>query len=259
MSLDFDEFCNLWNECRPTCIIPDGKEINGDIGFVGYDLRHFMHMFDFLVQESYINQKDNFFELGSAMGRNVTIMANLGLNAYGVEINSDFSKASSITLDALKKCGAFPGNINCRTVNGSYYLEDYILMREQGKSSALEYEKKKGYLDAKGGNFFPIFTDDVYKRLGKDFEDMDVMWFYAWQLQIPSVLEMFDLFAKDTAQLIIANDQSSDNLISVLGLNLRKSDLNQVIPKKIKNYLKNGTFEYSFYAGSASIFKYIKE
>jgi hypothetical protein len=60
-------------------------------------------------------------------------------------------------------------------------------------------------LDAVPGSrfFWPVGNEtDIYKQLGISLDQVDVFYRYGWRADVPSLMEIFSLYAKDSAVLL---------------------------------------------------------
>lgn len=172
-------------------------------GYVPKTMDYFLRHFEDLLEGGIIKPGDNFFDFGSGAGFNLAAASYLGLSAYGIEINEDVFPFSQKFIQALKKEGYISDNTVCKAVLGNYFLDEYIDLRESGGSVVDKHEMSDYYQDYYNSNlkiFFPQANDkDIYSELGIQFNEIDVFWAYTWQNELPAILEMFSLYAKDGA------------------------------------------------------------
>lgn len=217
---EFKEFESRlqFDECTGRSRLENGKFIidYNSTGVIGYNRDAIITELDYLTNRKLIRQGSSFLDLGSGIGYNPSIAAHMDFESYGIELNKFLSEIISPALiSMLREKGLLQDNIP-RIIWGSYYPEEYIERRKRGKSLALEEEKLKdtrglplwssasGYLYPEMKIFFPVGNArDIYKDLGKPISDIDIFFLYAWMEQIPSVLEMFHLYAKEDATLLM--------------------------------------------------------
>jgi len=171
-----------------------------DTGYCPFNPLRLQEILNSLINAKRIGNGDKFLDLGSGIGLNVVIAASLGLNAYGIEINPRLAKSSQELVEILKEKGLFPEGVECKTIYGSYFPNDYIRLREDKKSAAVEFEEDCGTLK---DYFFPFGNpEDIYKIMNLDLRDVKVFYRYGWKGDVPSLWELFSLYGNKDAILI---------------------------------------------------------
>ena len=181
-----------------------------------------------------------FLDLGSGLGVNIVTAAYMGFKAYGIEINEALFQGSRELISHLKSRSLLSNY--CVAAYGSYFPNAYIDLRKKGESIAVKYEKSDLWLqDARRDVLFPKANKvDIYQQLGISFNDFDVFFCYNWPYQIPSILEMFSLYAKKDAVLLtqsVSGFKGFQEIIKYLGLNLEAIYYNDEQTGITRNYL----------------------
>ncbi|MFW5847064.1 MAG: hypothetical protein ACOCUU_02790 [Nanoarchaeota archaeon] len=162
------------------------------------------------IKKSDIKNK-GFLDMGSGLGGKVIIANSLGLPAYGVEINGFLHYYSERVLERTQK---FLSDEDCKILSGSYFPNEYIKMRESGKSLALDFEKDELLCR---DEFIPVGNSrDIYEHNGIDLGKIGIFYRYGWGKDVPSTLEMFSLFSSDDAILISASSHYPDKFKELL-------------------------------------------
>ncbi len=157
----------------------------------------------------------NFLDLGAGLGLQVAIAAYLGLNARGIELNPVLAAEAARRINHLRETGFISQGVTCEVVEGSYYPRDYIHLRASQRTLATMYEPL-----SHRKVFFPVAYRGEDSNLTSMLASADLVFFFSWPEQAPSVFEVFSRYAKNSATLIEPNDRPYDpKLFAELGLN----------------------------------------
>lgn len=184
-----------------------------------------------LKNEGIIKEKDKFIDLGSGLGFSVVCAAYKGLDAYGIEISQMLFEGSKKLIEHLKNEKIINQDAVCNFAEGSYFPNEYSKLRNEkyffkNKSIAKKYEvipkKNKvalctNTLHTKENNF------DVYEKLGVKLNEIDLFYSFCWEENVPSILEIFSLYAKDDAMMIFESagfPKKANKLLDELNLNI---------------------------------------
>lgn len=230
-----------------------GHGVCAGTGFCPYSQMDFLEVIRSPNEKSSDSEKPIFLDLGSGLGGKVAIASHFGHRAYGIELNSVLVKMGKNKLiRKLKRDRSLEQGSICRIAQGSYFPQEYVDMRESGDSVAMWFEqndkgirtfdkgKTRSDLMGLGKIFHPEASpEDPYTQLGIGLEDVDVFFGYLWEVQIPSVLEIFSRYAKEDAVLYFdapVQLAKMNKLSRELGLKVnRPFYVNQVTKKKVRN------------------------
>ncbi|MGM5487492.1 MAG: hypothetical protein ACQESG_00930 [Nanobdellota archaeon] len=141
-------------------------------------------------------EPQRFLDLGSGLGLPVVAAASQGIDSTGIEINSLLFEGSKGLITLSYENQMIPPTTQCIVRNKSYYPSDYIHRRENGLGIAGAYENN----EERGKDvFFPEASDIEPTYL----QSFDCIFAYCWPVQIPSILEMFNLYAAHDAILMM--------------------------------------------------------
>ena len=188
-----------------------------------------------LKEVGIISEEDIFFDLGAGEGLAVFLASILGFNSFGAELDPDLAKVPKVLAEKLMEESLIGENNVVNIVEGSYFLEDYILMRERGVAIAPHFEEKDmiklygsasfNYHHRFGDRFFsPLTTNpSVYGLCDLSFSDIKIFFSYTWGIELPSQLEQFarfsspeSIFINHTSAHLQAKDKKE--LLEELGL-----------------------------------------
>ncbi len=146
-------------------------------------------------------------DLGSGSGSSSITWAYRGYNVICIELHKQLVNCSKNIVKQAQYL--IESGIEIKVYHGSYYPKEYIEKRKNKESTALDIEqkiistnilkKKSTYLK----RFHPMCKKDIYKKHNIDLHDIDIFYAYLWEIQAPSVLEMFKQYARDDAILCI--------------------------------------------------------
>ncbi|MFH1916084.1 MAG: hypothetical protein ABIJ21_02365 [Nanoarchaeota archaeon] len=172
--------------------------------------------FDELLANGVIHSGMTFLDLGAGRGNIAQIALEKGLEAFGIELDMKLIRDADPT----------------RIARGSYYLPEYIQLREEGKTLAQTYEaglpqygvsQEKPFRFQAHNIFHPVIENQAYDQLGIPFFNFNIIFSYTWGIELPSQLEMFSLFANQHAIMLNANAQDPirlENLLSETNLTM---------------------------------------
>lgn len=89
-----------------------------------------------------ISPETIFLDLGAGKGRIVREAARYNFYAYGIEFHEEYVAAADLAIADARRSLALKNGSLCRIVQGSYYPEKYIALRNCGKAIALQYEDR---------------------------------------------------------------------------------------------------------------------
>lgn len=205
-----------------------------------------------LKTHSLIKEGDKFLDLGSGFGYAVVCAAYYGLQAQGIEINPLLAEGSNELFKYVKQEKIINPDSICNVVEGSYFPDEYLELRNSKKSIAKKYEIKLKTAEKNINHVFhPKGNDfDIYEKLGVRLNEIDLFYNYCWRDNVPSVTEIFSLYAKDDAILMIQSagfPLKFDKLLNELNLDMGPmKGFNKITKKKVtkKKNLKQGIYSF---------------
>lgn len=145
-----------------------------------------------------------FIDLGAGLGLPTISAAHIGLVAGGIEYNPTLARGAQELIALTRKVGLLPPETICKVVEGSYFPIEYSAIRFNNGSIAQQHEKEvsEWIVDNEIRLIPESSNHDVYADLGIKLEEADVVFAYTWDVQTPSVLEIFAEYTKQNAILI---------------------------------------------------------
>lgn len=174
-------------------------------GFSPIDIGLFADRFDRLVNSMgniYNQPRLRLLEFGAGIGTNLVYTANSLVDAYGIEIHPVVTKKGNTIIKDLKDERFLPHGVKCELIQGSYFPNRYIKHRKNGSIAVKEERKIKERKDNQV-LFAQPNPRDIYKEHKIPFESFDIFFAYAWEKQAPSIIEMFSLYAKPDAVMLM--------------------------------------------------------
>lgn len=168
-----------------------------------------------------ISPGQNVLELGSGNGSALMTWAHKGYNITGIEIQHALANYSK---EALLKHRQLLGKSKARIIEGSYYPQGYVEHREANPfSDARLLEEKllseRGYTISDCPHLMIKCWEDVYDKHNFSIWDFDIIYAYLYNIQVPSVVDVFKKYAKYDAKLfLITDDAQAAEIASALGL-----------------------------------------
>lgn len=158
-----------------------------------------------------IRQGQTVLDMGSGSGSSSLIWASRGYDVTGIELDKRLFDCSCRSFEQILQTLPLRGSVTLR--HGSYFPEEYIALRESGHSSVLRYEA-----DIRN-RFGAVMSDVLHIVPGNlvDISHVDILYAYAWPIQVPSILEMFSRFALRGSILVLVGEMP-DDLLETLGL-----------------------------------------
>jgi SAM-dependent methyltransferase len=208
-----NNFLRVQHQIEEAC--KDAKSV-GNPSFVPMGLDWLSSIIDNGESQGYIHKGQTVLDMGSGSGSSSIFWAYRGYNVISIELQP---KLVEIAREAVNKCkGIIADGLEVRIYQGSYFPESYLDKRKSGKSFAARAENKISGSGNPGDYLlFPRFQEDVFKKNNINLKDMDVFYAYAWQMQAPSVLEIFKDYARDDATLCMVGP-TSNKYVKALGL-----------------------------------------
>jgi SAM-dependent methyltransferase len=163
-------------------------------------------------------------DLGSGSGSSGFIWAYKGYKVTGIELDAMLAKYSVERSNEFRvkfSGNAENGNIMMPNfLNDSYYPQEFIADRKIRSDSEtqktirlLEYKYSRTCNDI----FFPVSAERVDRKL---LEKFDVWYNYAWDMQSPSVFNLFLDYAKDDAVLLLIAHERAATIREMYGRNI---------------------------------------
>lgn len=153
---------------------------------------------------------ESVLEFGSGNGSALLTWAYKGYNITGIEIDPRLAQYSRNSLAQHKRMFS---NSNIRIIQDSYYPAEYIEYRRSNPASqvaALEEHYLRGFGSARSRFFFLECNRDAYKENKISIADFDIIYAYMWMFQVPSVVEVFQKYAREDAKLFLITPNKTD-------------------------------------------------
>ena len=184
-------------------------------GFIPYPASVFRSLLTYLIRSGEVLPGSTFLDLGAGEGGLVMEAVDLGLHGFGIEIHPRLVREGKIRTENERI--RFSRNTRCELAEGSYYPPEYIELRDQGRAVALDYEDGIFWRQHPDGTtlfqhfypterrelFHPVVSEpNPFRVLGIGLQDIDLFFSYTWGIQLPSILELFSLYARGGSVLL---------------------------------------------------------
>ena len=191
-------------------------EYAGNYAFVPLRLDQLSNIIDNGEKQGYMRKGQTVLDMGSGSSSSSILWAHRGYNVVGIELQPNLVHIAELALYTCQDI--IPEGLEVKIYQGSYFPESYHNKRLSGKSSAIAEENKVAGNGNPGDYYlFPPFKEDAYKKNNINLNDIDVFYAYAWQMQAPSILEIFKDYARDDATLCMVGP-TSQKYVKALGL-----------------------------------------
>jgi hypothetical protein len=160
-----------------------------------------------------------FCDLGAGLGRAVALAMAEGMWAYGIEENEVLAKQANKHLGKLRNLIGHKGDVK----HGSIYTPQFMRLREDDGISP-HYEN-----DIEEEIGYAVECEPMIRNLHNFYKNTDIFYAYAWEEQVPSMIELFDLHASTGAVFALnALDFSCiESMADELGLFYEKKEDSQ--------------------------------
>jgi SAM-dependent methyltransferase len=208
-----DEILSAKRQIEEAC---KGSKAVANESFVSLDIYQLENIIQHGERDGYMQQGQRVLDMGGGDGRSGIYLAHRGYNVVSIELQPGLV---DIAREAAFKCkDLMPEGIGFKACQGDYRPEGHMRKRISGKSFAVKAENKiSGSNNPADYLLFPKFTEDAYKKNNINIKDIDLFYAYAWQIQAPSILEIFKDYARDDATLCLVGPTSS-KYVKQLGL-----------------------------------------
>jgi hypothetical protein len=178
-----------------------------ETGFAPSDADDFASCLTDLLHRKIIAEDDSLLELGAGFGHLMITAARARIPSYGIEYHPGLAARGRID---IRRQELF---VPCKLVQGSYYLAEYIRLRQQGQTRAPFFEHGAFVDNPFSPRITTPFSDDLtdhvyhleatipdpYSLLGIGFHKFDVFFSYTWGIELPSILEQYARYAQEDA------------------------------------------------------------
>ena len=151
-------------------------------------------------REGIIKKGQRVIELGSGIGSAAFPFNYAGYNVVGYELYESLVKRSNELKEKLLARGLVDPTLECEFRHGSYFPAQYLqVMRQQRANSIPTSEEIGAIVDPQEMDYLHIVPGPVTPE---ELRTYDLSYAYPWRVQMPSLVELFSLYARDNAVLL---------------------------------------------------------
>lgn len=187
-------------------------------------------MLEWIEKQGLIRPGQNVIDLGSSIGISTILFDSRGYSSTGYEVSkTEFNRSIDMRHEA-KKLGLTKSKRSPKFVNGSYFPQEYVDLRDQNNSIALGVEER--FQDS----WSEVFSDLEFiagNLTPDDLRDFDIFYAYPSDRHYPALLEFFALYAPDDGVFIHALGAEMFPYMDILG-EFRLEMVSMSAIKKIK-------------------------
>ena len=150
--------------------------------------------------EGIIKKGQRVIEQGFGIGSAAVSFNYMGYNVIGYERNASLVERANELKERLLSIGLFNPDLECEFRHGSYFPADYLKVMRQQRASGIPTSKDLGALiDSACFDYLHIVPGPVTPA---ELKTYDVFYAYPWRVQMPSLVELFSLYARNDAVLL---------------------------------------------------------
>jgi len=151
-------------------------------------------------RDGLIKKGQRVIEQGSGIGSAAFSFNYWGYNVVGYELDrSLFERANELKARLLAN-GLINPDMECEFRHGSYFPAQYLQVMRRQRASLIPTSKDLGaIMDPQKFDFLHIIPGPVTPE---ELRTYDIFYAFPWHVQMPSLVELFSLYARDDAVLL---------------------------------------------------------
>lgn len=191
-----------------TDVVPNSKG-KKDTGQLHAPILELQKTIKRLEGKKIIKKGQKVLDLGSGFGSASFMLSAAGYDVTGYELNRQCLRVANQKKQALKSTAKF--------LQDSYFPKSFLSRRKASPEleNMEDFQDAPEYLFVTPGRITPA-----------QLKSYDIFYIYPWKIQIPSVFELFKLYARDDAILLCAG--ASGYMADTIKLTAKKIGLRQV-------------------------------